>query len=280
MKIINSVIDLNKEIESFKTNNPGAKVGFVPTMGALHKGHISLIKRIKQASDLVVCSVFVNPTQFNNKKDLKNYPRTIDSDLNILQDNYCDIAFFPSESEIYPQKTEKYQIDLAGLDKVLEGKFRDDHFNGVCMVVERLFNIVKPDIAAFGLKDFQQVAVIKHMISVRNINVEILPCPILRETSGLAMSSRNALLSDQQKLDAAILYKTLTEGKIEYDNGSDLELILEKMNSVFKTGSLKLEYLEIVNNSTLLSAEFVTKNLTCCIAAYCGTVRLIDNIQF
>jgi pantoate--beta-alanine ligase len=280
MKVINSVIDLNKEIESFRSKNPKVTVGFVPTMGALHNGHVSLLHKAKQASELVVCSIFVNPTQFNNKEDLKNYPRTVDADLKILEENNCDIAFFPSESEIYPKNRDKYQIDLAGLDKVLEGKFRDDHFNGVCMVVERLFDIVKPDIAAFGLKDFQQVAIIKHMISVRNINVEILPCPILRETSGLAMSSRNALLSNQQKSEAAIIYKTLAEGKAEYNNGSDLETILEKMNSVFKKGNLKLEYLEIVDNNTLNSVEYVTTNLTCCIAAYSGVVRLIDNIQF
>lgn len=280
MKVINSVIDLNKEIESFRTNNPKAKVGFVPTMGALHNGHVSLINQVNTSSELIVCSVFVNPTQFNNKEDLKNYPRTEKLDLEILEENNCDIAFFPSESEIYPKNRDNYQIDLGDLDKVLEGKFRDDHFKGVCMVVERLFDIVKPDIAAFGLKDFQQVAIIKHMISVRNINIEILPCPILREASGLAMSSRNALLSDKEKSEATIIYKALTAGKAEYDNGSDLEKILEKMKSVFKSGNLKLEYLEIVDNTTLHSADFITTNLTCCIAAYCGDVRLIDNIQF
>ncbi len=280
MKIVRNNKDLEAFLTDFRLKNPKKRLGFVPTMGALHNGHMSLIKAAKDQTDFVACSVFVNPTQFNDSSDLDKYPRTEKEDLNLLELNGCDLVFIPSESEIYPKKSQEYSINLNGLDKVLEGKYREGHFNGVCMVVERFFSLFKPDFGFFGKKDFQQVAIIKHMVKTRKLSITIVSCPIMREESGLAMSSRNSLLSDQEKLDAMIINQTLKSGVAAFHKGNNFDQVMTKMKSIFNTGTLKLEYLEIVNNDSLDSVTTIDHNCSVCIAAYCGSVRLIDNYQF
>ena len=259
------------------------EIGFVPTMGALHKGHISLIERAKSENDVVICSVFVNPTQFNNASDLTNYPRTIESDIILLEEAGCDAVFIPSVTEMYPdypKKTTFVDVPLAPLNEVMEGTFRKGHFEGVVNVVYRLFDLVKPNRAYFGLKDFQQVAIIKHMVKYLKLPVEIVPCSTMRTDEGLAKSSRNARLSDTEKEEALIIYKTLQFGKSLSLSTSPIE-VREKMLEFFEKGNLKLEYIEIVNPDSLesLSDKWVS-GAVCCIAAYCGEVRLIDNMQF
>jgi len=259
------------------------EIGFVPTMGALHKGHISLIELAKRENDVVICSIFVNPTQFNNASDLTNYPRTIESDIVLLEKAGCDAVFIPAVTEIYPdypKETNFVNVPLAPLNKVMEGVFRTGHFEGVVNVVYRLFDLVKPNKAYFGLKDFQQVAIIKHMVNYLNLPVQIVSCPTLRTEEGLAQSSRNARLSDSQKEEALIIYKTLEYGKKLAQESLPSE-VHEKMLSYFKQGILKLEYIEIVNPVTLesLTDKWVS-GAVCCVAAYCGEVRLIDNMQF
>ncbi len=280
MKIVRNNEALEAFLSNYKLNNPSKSIGFVPTMGALHQGHISLINHAKTTSNLVVCSVFVNPTQFDKANDLENYPRTELADIEILHNNGCDVVYLPQFEDVYPEKNIDYNINLEGLDKVLEGKYRDGHFNGVCMVVERLLNLVQPDFAYFGLKDFQQVSIIKHMVRIRKLKTTIVPCPIIREKSGLAMSSRNTLLTDQQRLDATIINKTLEIGKKAYQEGHDYKKVREKMFTFFQSGNLELEYLEIVDNDTLLNSTILNSNTSICIAAYCGKIRLIDNCQF
>lgn len=280
MKIVRNNKDLVNFLTDFRLRNRNKTIGFVPTMGALHIGHMSLIKEAISTCDFVVCSIFVNPTQFNNSRDLEKYPRTETEDLTLLELNHCDLVFIPSEPDIYPEKTENYSINLNGLDKLMEGKYRDGHFNGVCMVVERFFNLIKPNFGFFGRKDFQQVAIIKYMVTVKSIDIKIISCSIKRENSGLAMSSRNTLLSDKEKEDATILNQTLKSGLDFYQKGKSYEEIYKKMLTVFDSGLLKLEYLEIINNDSLESVKKIDNNSSACIAAYCGSVRLIDNYQF
>ena len=279
MKIFKTTNDLMTYLSSYRQKNPNHKIGFVPTMGALHEGHLSLITEAKTTNDIVVCSIFVNPTQFNDPADLEKYPRTIEADIKLLTHNNCDIVFTPDVEDIYPNITSSYEIELNGLDMVLEGKYRPGHFKGVCMVVERLFEIVKPNHAYFGIKDFQQVAIIKQMVKERNLKVNIIACPIKRTSSGLAMSSRNTLLSDTEREDALAISKALFTGKTMYKNGSPINDIYAQMNLILEQSPLKVEYLEIVDNTTLQSVTHLNDNCSICIAAYCGPVRLIDNIQ-
>ena len=207
MIISKRVEELRNAIKELKRDDPELNVGFVPTMGALHEGHLSLVKHAWEYSDIVVVSIFVNPTQFNDPNDLEKYPRTFDIDAELLKNEGVDILFFPSESEIYPTNYEAPEIDLGGLDKVMEGKFRDGHFDGVAQVVHRLFEIVEPEVAFFGLKDFQQVSIIGQMVNSLDLDVTILAIPTVREESGLAKSSRNQLLSAEEKEDATIILK-------------------------------------------------------------------------
>jgi len=280
VKIIRNITDLHLFLEEYKRFFPLKIIGFVPTMGALHAGHMSLIKQAKNQCNLVICSIFVNPTQFNDKSDLEKYPRTEVADIELLKSNQCDVVFIPSKEDIYPNKKIKYLIDLNGLDTVLEGKYRDNHFVGVCMVVERLFKLVMPNKAFFGIKDFQQVAIIKHMVNEKNIDINIVACPIIREESGLAMSSRNMLLLKQDKKEAVIISQALFKGLEAYKNGFQLTEVLKVMLKILNESSLQLEYLEIVNNDTLQNVTEINDNSSVCIAAYCGKVRLIDNCQF
>ena len=250
----------------------------MPTMGALHQGHMDLVSRASAECDVVVVSVFVNPTQFNNPSDLNKYPRTPEADSELLKKFGCDIAFFPSEREIYPENLVSPRVDLEGLDEVMEGKFRPGHFKGVVQVVSRLFELVEPQKAFFGLKDFQQVAVIKKMVAQLNFPIQIIACGTSRTEKGLAMSSRNARLSEAQKEEALLIYRTLSRAKADAAGFSPEETLSRAIN-YFEQGTLELEYLSIVDPVTLrdLTDQWVPGS-TMCIACFCGDVRLIDNM--
>lgn len=277
LKVFSQVHTIQAEILTHKSK--GQTIGFVPTMGALHLGHISLVQEAKKQCDVVVVSIFVNPTQFNNQEDLKKYPRTIDADLALLNESGADLVFTPTIDEIYPKNDSYMKLDLGIMDKVMEGKFRPGHFDGVVQVVKRFFDIVQPNVACFGKKDFQQLAVIKYMTQSYELPIKIIGCEIMRETSGLAMSSRNMRLSEEQKEDALIIIETLRFAKQNEAKLSPKEL---KKQAVlfFQKSKLTLEYLEIVDPSNLksLSTKWV-EGATCCIACYCGEVRLIDNME-
>ncbi len=256
-------------------------IGFVPTMGALHKGHLSLVERAVNENDTVVVSIFVNPNQFNDMADLERYPRNLEVDRRLLETVDCDIVFAPSVEDIYPGPDTRI-FDFGGLDTMMEGKYRPGHFNGVAQVVSRLFYIVEPEKAYFGLKDFQQLAVIRHMVNQLQIPVEIVPCPIVREQSGLAMSSRNELLSIEERNNAAIIYETLTIAGNLTGQFTVPELgrwITQKIN---KSPYLDVEYVEIVDQNTLQPVKSWnhTGKMIVCVAARCGNVRLIDNLVF
>ncbi len=273
--LIKTARELN---DSLKTARLKKKiVGFVPTMGALHNGHLSLVKRAFLESDFVVVSIFVNPTQFNNQEDLKHYPRTLEKDIDLLSSFENLIIFAPNIEEIYPENEVFTPIDLGGLDKVLEGEFRPGHFQGVVHVVHNLFRLIMPNKAYFGMKDFQQLAIIKFMNKHYGFPLEIVACETLREETGLAMSSRNMRLSEHDKEDALVIWKTLLFIKENKGNFSPKELQVKAIE-FFKLGKLELEYLAIVDSETLKEADDWKSSNVCCIAAYCGEVRLIDNL--
>lgn len=254
-------------------------VGFVPTMGALHAGHGSLVTRAKSENDLVVVSIFVNPTQFNNSDDLNKYPRSISKDSLFLENLGCDIAFIPEVEEIYTSDYELPEISLGFLDETMEGFHRPGHFLGVVQVVYRLFQIVLPTRAYFGLKDFQQVAVIRFMAEKFGLPVQIIACPTLRETDGLAMSSRNMRLTEKHREESIHISKTLILATDLCKNNSPKET-KAKAIAFFEKGTLELEYLEIVDPVTLESLEDEwVPNAIVCIVAYLGDVRLIDNME-
>lgn len=276
MIIIRTLEELSELINSAEYRN--STVGFVPTMGALHEGHGSLITASKNDNQLVICSIFVNPTQFNKVEDLEKYPRKEKEDVAILEKLGCDFLFMPSSEEIY--KNYQFEgIDLKELETVMEGKYRPGHFQGVCQIVYRLFDLVNPTRAYFGLKDFQQVAVIKYMNSFFKLPIEIVACPTIREENGLALSSRNLRLSEIEKQDALIIFKTLDFIKKNLTQFETISELKNKALEVFKSGKLTLEYLEIVDQNTLTLLDEKNKsNLVACIAAYNNHIRLIDNM--
>lgn len=266
-KVLSLLKDLHKNI------------GFVPTMGALHEGHLSLIRKAKEECDVVVVSIFVNPTQFNNPKDLENYPRTEQEDIKLLEKEACDIVFLPKTEEIYPENYQSLQLDLSPLDEVMEGKHRPGHFKGVVNVVSRFFEIIQPHKAYFGRKDFQQVAIIKEMTRQLVLPVEIITVDTERSPSGLALSSRNSRLNEDQLEKATAIYRTLILGK-ELVGSNSPETTKRKMTNYFSESAMELEYLEIVNPDTLLSLnQYWVPGATACIVAYCDDVRLIDNME-
>ncbi|MGC6434518.1 MAG: pantoate--beta-alanine ligase [Crocinitomicaceae bacterium] len=278
MKVYSTISELKKALNLLKKD--GAKIGFVPTMGALHNGHLSLVKESNNQCDITVVSVYINPTQFNNSSDFEHYPRTLEKDLSLLERENCNIVFTPSDNEIYPDNFEKISLDLGQLAEIMEGKFRPGHFDGVMNVVYRLFDIIQPDKAFFGLKDFQQVAVIKFMVKQLNLPVEIIPCPTLRENDGLAMSSRNIRLTNEDKANALILFKTLDFAQSLKKQGRSPKEVQKEAVTFFKASNLELEYFEIVDPLTLASLENEwVNNSTACIVAYCNDVRLIDNLE-
>jgi len=274
-QLIHKKEELKQVLSVLKTE--GKSIGFVPTMGALHEGHKALVVRASLENDFVVISIFVNPTQFNNKEDLALYPRTLEADLQLLKSIENALVYTPKVNDIYPESSSFKPFDLGNFDKVMEGKHRPGHFDGVVHVVHNLFRIVEPSKAYFGQKDFQQLAVIRKMSLHYGFPLEIVACETLRENSGLAMSSRNARLSEQEKSDALILLETLQFVQKNKDKFTPLELT-KKATNFFKTGTLALEYLNIVNVETLEDAENWNVETACCIAAHCGKVRLIDNL--
>lgn len=270
------------ELSSYLSLNSKLSISFVPTMGALHNGHLSLVQEAKSNSDIVICSIFVNPTQFNNKADFKNYPTTLDEDLYLLKMIKCDIVYVPDFEDLYTPNEYAKQYDFNGLDKILEGKFRKGHFNGVATIVEKFLEIIKPNRAFFGQKDLQQLIIIKYLVKKLNIPTQIISVPTVRENNGIAMSSRNVLLNKRDLNKAAILHKSLLYCKENARCKSIAEIKRYIISNFKKDSSLKLEYIEFVNASSLKSLDLIASNgeNAVCIAAFVSGVRLIDNIIF
>ena len=279
MKLIHTVQELRTELNAQRL--AGKKIGFVPTMGALHEGHASLVKLAVAENDVVVVSDFVNPTQFNDQNDLLKYPRTLEADCELLEKVGAHYVFAPSVEEIYPEPDTR-QFSYAPLDTVMEGKFRPGHFNGVCQVVSKLFMMVEPHCAYFGEKDFQQLAIIREMVKQMNFPIRIVGCPIVRESDGLALSSRNARLSDVQRVQALNISKTLFASKEYADTHTVEETQAFVEQAIAASEGLELEYFEIVDGLTLqkIAGWDDTDYAVGCITVFCGEVRLIDNIKF
>ncbi|MCX6236166.1 MAG: pantoate--beta-alanine ligase [Bacteroidia bacterium] len=279
MKLYTTITSLQKALKEERLK--GLKVGFVPTMGALHKGHLSLVEMAASMCDIVVVSIFVNPTQFNDKNDLANYPRTLESDMKLLSTIRCEYIFSPSVGEVYPVPDTR-KFEFGALETVMEGKFRPGHFNGVAQVVSRLLEIVLPDKAFFGRKDFQQMAVINELVRQLNLPVEIIPCDIVREKDGLAMSSRNKLLLPEYRKCAPLIYQTLKEAKEFAMKKKVAEVKKYVVSQINATQLLNVEYFEIVDDTTLIPIKNWNETGTKvgCIAVFAGKIRLIDNIVF
>lgn len=278
MMLFKKATDINRYLQQCR--NSGKSTGFVPTMGALHQGHLSLIDTSKQACSITVCSIFVNPTQFNDVKDFENYPSTIEKDIDALEKAGCDVLFLPSVSEMYPNGTENVQnYQLGYLETVLEGKYRPGHFQGVCLVVHRLLNIMPADQLYLGQKDYQQCMIIKKLIELEKINTTVNICPTLRESSGLAMSSRNMRLSDDERKQALAIFKTLSYLKNNIKKGKLAELKQAAVNKIMNSG-FKVDYVEIADadNLEIIEQWDGNKRLVAVVAAFLGNVRLIDNL--
>jgi len=279
MKLYTTISELQEAPN--KEREKGFKIGFVPTMGALHKGHLSLVQHAGEMADIVVVSIFVNPTQFNDTVDLANYPRTLADDLEKLSTQHCDYVFFPSVEEIYPV-TDTRRFEFGNLETVMEGKFRPGHFNGVAQVVSKLFDIVQPDKAFFGLKDFQQLAIIKNLVIQLKLDIEIVPCEIVRESDGLAMSSRNKLLLPEYRACVPVIYQTLMKARELAFVKSVAEVKDFVFDAINAIALLKVEYFEIVDDRTLIPVpDWSDIGIKVgCIAVQAGKVRLIDNLIF
>lgn len=260
-----------------REKNTQQSIGLVPTMGALHQGHISLLSASKSENDLTVCSIYVNPTQFNNPSDLEKYPRTLEADLNLLEKHGCDVVFAPSNTEMY-EAPSSIKFDFGELDKVMEGQFRPGHFSGVALVVSKLFHIVAPDVAYFGQKDFQQFKVIEQLTSELKFDLKLRCMPILREEDGLAMSSRNQRLNPEQRKKSIVLYESLILAKEFLAKGQSLSSVKDQIKQKCEAVNVKLEYLELAEAKNLKLTENVTGENVLLIAGYVGEVRLIDNI--
>lgn len=279
MEIIQSSLELKRKIADCRAS--GLSIGFVPTMGALHNGHLSLVSASRSRCNCSVVSIFVNPTQFNDKNDLKNYPRTFEKDAKMLESAGVDFIFAPSEHEMYPEPDSRV-FDFGDIDKVMEGAHRPGHFNGVAQIVSKLFDIVLPDKAFFGEKDFQQLAVIKQLVKQCNYPVEIVPCPIIRESDGLAMSSRNTLLTPEQRKSAVLISKALFESVNNVKVLSIDGLKRSVVESINADANLDVEYFEIVDDTYLkpiISWEEPNVKVGC-VAVRVGKIRLIDNIKY
>ena len=279
MKVVHTIKGLQEELSALRQQ--GKSVGLVPTMGALHAGHASLVKRCVAENQVTVVSDFVNPTQFNDLNDLKKYPRTLDADCQLLDACGASFVFAPSVEEIYPEPDTRH-FSYAPLDTVMEGAFRPGHFNGVCQIVSKLFDIVKPDRAYFGEKDFQQLAIIREMVKQMKFPLEIVGCPIVREADGLALSSRNSRLNDEERKNALNISKTLFESRnfaASHNVAETKQFVEEAIN---QAPGLRLEYFELVDGRTLQSIQNWedTDYAVGCITVFCGEVRLIDNIKY
>ncbi len=277
MFVFKKIVALQKYLNN--SDSPQS-IGFIPTMGALHKGHLSLIEKAKEQNNIIVVSIFVNPTQFDNQEDLVKYPRTEENDLKLLESIGCDVVFTPSSEEIYGTNLASTSFNFDGLEHQMEGKFRDGHFDGVGTIVQRLFEIVKPTNAYFGEKDFQQLQIIKKMVEKNNIPVNIVGCEIYREEDGLAMSSRNTRLTQEYRQAAPFIYKTLKKAKKKFKNKSAKKVVKWVKKKFKKHPLLKLEYFEIADEKTLQSIKKKEKGNAYrgFIAVFAGEIRLIDNI--
>ncbi|MEP7267181.1 MAG: pantoate--beta-alanine ligase [Saprospiraceae bacterium] len=275
MLIFRKVNDLQSWVRTEKAD--GKSIGFVPTMGALHTGHISLISTSQQDNEITVCSIFVNPTQFNDPKDLEKYPRTLEADTIMLADAKCDLLFFPSVEEIYPPDLKEIEVDLQGLDTMMEGAHRPGHFKGVVQVVHRLLDIVKPDHLYMGQKDFQQFSIIAHMINELKMPVKLNVCPILRESNMLAQSSRNERLSPEGRERAGKIYNTISRAtllRMKHTPAEVCKILFEELNHE----PFQPEYVEIVDQNNLTSVNDWNDKCVICIAVWLEGIRLIDNI--
>ena len=281
MQISSTVTDINGLLNLEREK--GRRTGFVPTMGALHEGHLSLIKRALNENDTVVCSIFVNPTQFNNINDLIQYPRMPEADLARLNEAGCNYVFLPETKEIYQPGESLLNIDFGHLEQTMEGYYRPGHFKGVATVVDKLFRIVKPQNAYFGEKDFQQLAIIKRMTQILKHTVKIIGCPTLREPDGLAMSSRNLLLNEGQRSEASLIYKTISDAGILIQQGEPLSKVKKWVADIIDSSRfLKVQYFEIIHPDTLITVtdDEKIKEARGCIAVLTDGPRLIDNVAY
>lgn len=281
MKVIHTISELCATLDAAR--NEGKTVGLVPTMGALHAGHASLVERSVAENDVTVVSIFLNPTQFNDPSDLERYPRTLDADCALLESKGATIAFAPSAAEIYPEPDTRH-FSYPPTDTVMEGAYRPGHFNGVCQIVSKLFAYVEPDRAYFGEKDYQQIAVIRRMVADLKLSVTIVPCPVVREESGLAMSSRNSLLSPEERAIAPRIYTTLAQS-IQFANGHSVEQTRQfVINSINAVPGLEVQYYSIVDGDTLADVTSWTEapSIVGCITVFCGAtpIRLIDHVRY
>lgn len=279
LEVIATIAQLESSLRPLKAK--GLKIALVPTMGALHQGHLSLIAEAQKQADIVVCSIFVNPTQFTDPKDLEKYPRPLEHDIKMLTEAGCNFVFMPSVKEMYPNypTPENWKIDLGSAEFVLEGEFRKGHYQGVTQIVFKLFDAVKPDKAFFGQKDFQQVLMIKNMVEVLSLDVQIVTCPIVREDDGLAMSSRNIHLSDSDRANSLVLSKALFFIEDHYQTQSIEELLANSKAIIDSAPDVQLDYLTIVDGDTLLPiSSKMDINTVALVAAKVGETRLIDNV--
>ena len=279
MVVVSKIEDLKAIITSLKSNQKN--IGLVPTMGALHKGHLSLIKKSVQENDFSITTIFVNPTQFDKKEDLENYPSTLENDLKLVENTNCDLVFTPSAKEMYKENLHAETFYFDGLENEMEGKHRKNHFDGVGTIVKKFFELTQPTKAYFGEKDFQQLQIIKKMVSKNQMPIEIIGCPIFREEDGLAMSSRNARLNKNQRNSAPFIYESLQKAS-ELLKTSTIENVNQWMQQTYKEQTeLRLEYFEIADEATLQTAtkKESSKKYRAFIAVFAGTIRLIDNIS-
>jgi pantoate--beta-alanine ligase len=279
MKVINNINQLRECLAKYREE--GRTIGLVPTMGALHEGHASLVRRSVEENDITVVSIFLNPTQFNDPKDLERYPRTLDADCRLLEACKADIAFAPSVKEIYPEPDTR-QFSYPPTDSVMEGAMRPGHFNGVCQIVSKLFMYVEPDRAYFGEKDYQQIAVIRRMVDDLGFKLEIVPCPVVRQSDGLALSSRNALLSDEERITAANIFRVMNESRsLGLTVQQTRDYVVDRVNSI---PGLKVQYFSIVDGDSLadVTSWSDAPSIVGCITVFCGPkpIRLIDHIRY
>lgn len=279
MLIYYSIGQLQAFLEEERIKN--SSIGFVPTMGALHSGHITLIEKSKELANVTICTIFVNPTQFNNQSDLEKYPRTTDNDIKLLQDVECDVLFMPEASDIYPENEALETFNFGDIEHVMEGKHRPGHFNGVGQIISKFVEIMNPDYAFFGEKDFQQLAIVNRLVEIKKYSVKIIPCSIARAEDGLALSSRNKRLNERQRRAASIIHQAISFAKNNQGKHTPRELEKIVWKQINDSPEFTVEYVEIADDKHLKSAINWIENCTyrIFIAAFCGEVRLIDNEQ-
>ncbi len=280
-KVIKNPVRMKKELEKWRKK--GGKIGFVPTMGALHNGHLSLIKKAREENDIVVVSIFVNPTQFGPNEDYEKYPRPFKDDFSMCKEEKVDYIFNPDVKDIYPEGYLTY-VEVQDLSDILCGQYRPGHFRGVATIVLKLFNIIQPTIAYFGLKDYQQYVIINKMVKDLNLDVKIKGLPIVREKDGLALSSRNQYLSEEERRDALLLYKSLVQAKELIESGEyNTRKVIKHMYRILLSGQLikkkNIDYIEIVDKNSLKSLSYIEKECIILLAVWIGKARLIDNME-